>query len=924
MTYVFAHGSGTADDPYLVGTAADLNGVRDYLDAYFIQTADIILESSWTPWANFKGVYNGNGFTIANLDKSLMDIATESTIQKVGLIDVNITSGSTVGALANNAWGATIEECYSTGTIKVSASRLGGLIGILQNWLSKQASVKNCYSSCSVENTNASESYTGGMIGIAGYTLPINTLENCFSVGAVSAAYTTGVGGFAGYKGSTSTITNCFYDSTTSGQTDTGKGDPKTTAEMQTQSTFAGWDFDTVWAMDSSINDGYPCLQWQIPPLIEVWTAEDLNNVRNNLSGRYIQMADIDLSGYENWEPIGNPVTESKLDCFSGIYDGNEFQISNLTIQEQLKPASGLFGAVWGGTIKNVTLSDCYMKNTFYDPEGASLIGGVAAITADGTKIQNCSVLGNLMGAAIMGGVVGFSVGEEVYCQITNCLSKCSITNGEIEHYGSVAGGIIGIASKKATIESSCAMCDISISAECYAIAGVLVGEIEYYSNVKNSYAIGSASCESDSATYAGGLIGCITWGTYGALVENCYSVSTTLEAIGNDPEECATGGLIGERYGGTITSSFYDQETSGQSDTGKGEPKTTAEMKTQSTYTDWDFADVWGIDPAKNDGYPYLLWQKLEPEEPPEVLPSYSPQSTIKLEFKAGDSDPYPMGIFYADKSVYKVGNAGTKIDGRNSIGKYLKDQSFDERCKYPSQAVSTMLESMLSGAGLTKYYVQPNLTQMGMDYAPNKNILDGIEEVLQYLPAWQMREEVDGTVVIGDRTDSHFTQPSRYTFQRDRDIFSREVVTDDRAIYGRVCVHTEDFTVRVYRPVTSELGWTPPAQKTLYQQVPEGTTSMEAAVIANNLAASMANSGKVETFVCAFRPQIIPGDEAEILEADKSKTMLGVITQVKHSFGVQGFYTEIVVDSGGRVGKPRFKDIVSAFTPPPATKKN
>jgi hypothetical protein len=281
-------------------------------------------------------------------------------------------------------------------------------------------------------------------------------------------------------------------------------------------------------------------------------------------------------------------------------------------------------------------------------------------------------------------------------------------------------------------------------------------------------------------------------------------------------------------------------------------------------------------------------------------------------------------MGIFYADKAVYKVGNAGTKIDGRNSIGKYLKDQSFDERCKYPSQAVSTMLEAMLAGAGLTKYYVQPSTVQIGMDFAPNKNILDGIEEILQYLPGWQMREEVDGTIVVGDRTDSHFAQPSRYTFQRDRDIFSREVVTDDRAIYGRVCVHTEDFTVRVYRPVTSDLGWTPPAQKTLYQQVPEGTTSMEAAVIANNLAASMANSGKVETFVCAFRPQIIPGDEAEILEADKSKTMLGVITQVKHSFGVQGFFTEIVVDSGGRVGKPRFKDIVSAFTPPPASKKN
>jgi len=48
---------------------------------------------------------------------------------------------------------------------------------------------------------------------------------------------------------------------------------------------------------------------------IEVWTAEDLDNVRNNLSGEYIQMADIDLSGYTNWVPIGYP-----LSTFYGLF----------------------------------------------------------------------------------------------------------------------------------------------------------------------------------------------------------------------------------------------------------------------------------------------------------------------------------------------------------------------------------------------------------------------------------------------------------------------------------------------------------------------------------------------------------------------------------------------------------------------------
>jgi hypothetical protein len=210
-----------------------------------------------------------------------------------------------------------------------------------------------------------------------------------------------------------------------------------------------------------------------------------------------------------------------------------------------------------------------------------------------------------------------------------------------------------------------------------------------------------------------------------------------------------------------------------------------------------------------------------------------------------------------------------------------------------------------------------------LGMEFAPNKEMLEGIEEVVQYIENWQIREEVSGRVVIADKTSAEFTQPSRYTFQRDRDIFSRDVSADDRSVYARVCVHTSDFSVKVYRPVNTNLGWNAPANKTLYQMVPDGTTSYEAAGIAVKLAESMANSGAIETFVCAFRPQIIPGDEAEILEEDESATMLGIITQVKHSFGTGGFFTEIVVDSGGRIGKPRLKEIIGTLAPPPASKR-
>ena len=51
---------------------------------------------------------------------------------------------------------------------------------------------------------------------------------------------------------------------------------------------------------------------------IPIRTAQELDNIRNNLSGKYILMNDIDLGEYENWVPIG-----TKKQPFSGIFDGN-------------------------------------------------------------------------------------------------------------------------------------------------------------------------------------------------------------------------------------------------------------------------------------------------------------------------------------------------------------------------------------------------------------------------------------------------------------------------------------------------------------------------------------------------------------------------------------------------------------------------
>ena len=63
------------------------------------------------------------------------------------------------------------------------------------------------------------------------------------------------------------------------------------------------------------------------PNAIKIYTAQDLDNVRKNLSGSYVLMNDIDLSTFNGgqWVPIGYELSNS----FIGIFDGQGHVIKN-------------------------------------------------------------------------------------------------------------------------------------------------------------------------------------------------------------------------------------------------------------------------------------------------------------------------------------------------------------------------------------------------------------------------------------------------------------------------------------------------------------------------------------------------------------------------------------------------------------------
>ncbi len=176
----------------------------------------------------------------------------------------NVSGSNGLGGIAALISGSTMNSCFSSGEIS-GGTVVGGLAGVSFS----NALITNCYSTCSVSGTID----IGGLLGYADYTV----IRYCFATGLVVG--TNNYGGLVGADNS-SFVQNCFYDSETTLATNNGMGTPKTTLEMQTQSTFtdAGWDFITeitngindYWETNLVYNNMYPFLSWQTPPEINI------------------------------------------------------------------------------------------------------------------------------------------------------------------------------------------------------------------------------------------------------------------------------------------------------------------------------------------------------------------------------------------------------------------------------------------------------------------------------------------------------------------------------------------------------------------------------------------------------------------------------------------------------------------------------
>jgi hypothetical protein len=117
------------------------------------------------------------------------------------------------------------------------------------------------------------------------------------------------------------------------------------------------------------------------------------------------------------------------------------------------------------------------------------------------------------------------------------------------------------------------------------------------YSNISNCYVTGSVT-GGDNSSSLGGLCGYFETGN----ISNCYATGSV---TGGD-NSSSLGGLCGFSDIVNISNCFWDVQTSGQDySDGGGTGLPTSQLHQQSTFTDWDFINVWNI--VENQTYPYL-----------------------------------------------------------------------------------------------------------------------------------------------------------------------------------------------------------------------------------------------------------------------------------------------------------------------------
>ena len=334
----------TASDPIQIKNVDDLKNIPSGADSEgctYILLNDLTLNEAWTPIKDFRGTFDGNGHTINNLH-----IPADSGVEYVGLfgqtfhdvvirnVGVNIApegltaSGSVASAGGlisfSNGGTVTIENCYVVGNVAAVGTAYayaGGLIG----YNSGGISIINSYTIGNIAanilgNAFATHAYAGGLLGFCYGGVFIT---NCYVACEVTtnSMWFSSAGGLIGRSNNIGglSITNCYRLNTKIiGYNQDNACIQLTDEEMRTQSSFEGWDFKNVWAINPTIQTGFPYLR------VLTVTLNNIEITHLPTKVQYITGDRLDLTGMVVTALYSNENTRSVTDYHTDPVAGTQ------------------------------------------------------------------------------------------------------------------------------------------------------------------------------------------------------------------------------------------------------------------------------------------------------------------------------------------------------------------------------------------------------------------------------------------------------------------------------------------------------------------------------------------------------------------------------------------------------------------------
>ena len=196
-----------------------------------------------------------------------------------------------------------------------------------------------------------------------------------------------------------------------------------------------------VWGMAEGANGS------QAHPYIITTTAgldflaQSVNSGSNEYGNTYFKLgADITYTHTTDWDDANSMEnnytaigTEEKAFC--GIFDGDGHTVSGIRINKPSDGYQGLFGRVYGATVKNVTLNDARIT-------GFDYVSGISGqMNGNPTTIENCLVLNTAITANFSRGTV---VGYRRNGTLNNNHYRNCTVNGSATNVGTSSGDQTG------------------------------------------------------------------------------------------------------------------------------------------------------------------------------------------------------------------------------------------------------------------------------------------------------------------------------------------------------------------------------------------------------------------------------------------------------------------------------------------------